>query len=151
MKRFHVGVAVKDLQRSVDFYTTLFGSDPAVREQDYAKWMLDNPRINFSISQSQRMSGISHVGIQVDSPEELGPIQARLEQAGEATFDQTDAKCCYANSTKTWVRDPDNVAWETFFTHGQMTQYGDDRLLDVAAANDSERCCGDTKATSCCA
>ena len=126
MKRFHVNLNVTDLQESVDFYNTLFATEPTVLKNDYAKWMLDDPRINFSISQSDRSSGVSHVGLQADTKAELGEIQDRLRAANRDTFDQPVAECCYAKSTKTWVRDPDQVAWETFVTHGQITHYGSD-------------------------
>lgn len=126
MKRFHVNVSVESLDRSLDFYRTLFGVEPTVVRHDYAKWMLDDPAVNFAISESAAARGINHVGLQVDSLQELGEIQSRLREAQEKTLDQDDAQCCYARSTKTWVQDPDRVAWETFVTHGQTTQYGDD-------------------------
>ena len=143
MKRFHVNVSVADLGRSIDFYTTLFGREPSLVKQDYAKWMLDDPRVNFAISESQRIQGINHVGLQVDSTEELGEIQSRLRDAQQRTLDQDDAQCCYARSAKTWVRDPDNVAWETFVTFGQTTRYGDDLAPTDAEAKspDPTGCC----------
>ncbi|MEJ2128285.1 MAG: ArsI/CadI family heavy metal resistance metalloenzyme [Woeseiaceae bacterium] len=140
MKRFHVNVSVADLGQSIDFYNTLFGQEPSVQKEDYAKWMLDDPRVNFAISQSSRSSGINHVGLQADTMDELGEIQARLRRAGEQTFEQPEAECCYARSTKTWVQDPDAVRWETFVTHGQITHYGTDDA--PATANDAAaRCC----------
>jgi len=142
MKRFHVNVAVTDIAQSVDFYRTLFGAEPAVQKDDYAKWMLDDPRINFSINQSSRTRGINHIGLQADTMAELGEIQGRLQAAGATTFDQVDAECCYANSDKTWVRDPDDVAWETFVTHGQITHYGDDAEPASPATTTASRCCG---------
>ena len=148
MKRFHVNVAVADLQKSTQFYSTLFGTAPAVAKGDYAKWMLEDPRINFSISQSGRNRGINHVGLQADSTDELAEIQARLAAAGEDTFDQADAECCYAKSTKTWVRDPDDVAWETFVTFGEITHYGEDLGPGDAARNGA--CCDDDAGESCC-
>ena len=147
MKRFHVNVTVNDLAKSISFYNTLFGEKPAVVKADYAKWMLEDPRVNFSISESQNSRGVNHVGLQADTISELGEIQARLDQAEEITFKQDDAQCCYARSTKSWVRDPDDVAWETFVTHGQITEYGDDRVpqdgSDIArlAGAESSRCC----------
>jgi len=137
MKRFHVSLAVTDLNKSIDFYNTLFGTMPTVHKDDYAKWMLDDPRINFSISSSSRSSGISHIGLQADSMPELGQIQERLHAAGEHTFEQPEAECCYAKSSKTWVRDPDQVAWETFVTHGEITHYG----ADGAPEEEKSRCC----------
>lgn len=127
MKRFHVSVSVADLKRSTRFYSTLFGVAPTILHDDYAKWMLDDPRINFSLSTGHSKHGISHVGLQADTMDELGEIQARLRNADEQTVDQEAARCCYATSTKTWAQDPDGVAWETFVTHGQITTYGDDR------------------------
>ena len=142
MKRFHVNVSVADLGRSIDFYRTLFGEEPVIIKDDYAKWMLDDPKINFAISESTLARGVNHVGMQVDSTEELGEIQARLRAARESTFDQDDAQCCYARSTKTWVRDPDSVAWETFVTHGQTTQYGDDIApMDAETTLSADRGC----------
>jgi len=143
LKRFHVNVVVNDLAQSIEFYRTLFGEDPTVEKSDYAKWMLDDPRVNFSISESCCARGINHVGLQADSMGELGEIQERLRKAGETTFEQPDAECCYARSSKTWVRDPDSVAWETFVTHDEITHFGDDReLQDKQAANTQTRCCG---------
>ena len=141
MKRFHVNVSVADLDKSIDFYRTLFGEEPTLVKDDYAKWMLDDPRINFAISESSLGRGVNHVGLQVDSTEELGEIQDRLREAEAKTYDQENARCCYANSTKTWVRDPDSVAWETFVTHGQTTRYGDDLAPVEAEVEASISCC----------
>ena len=142
MKRFHVNVAVADIEKSVDFYRTLFAEEPTVLKDDYAKWMLEDPRINFSINLSSRSRGVDHVGLQADSLHELGEIQARLRDAGAQTFDQPDAECCYAKSVKTWVRDPSDVAWETFVTHGQITHYGEDHAPTAEESlAKTERCC----------
>ena len=143
MKRFHVSVSVADLGKSIDFYSTLFGVDPVLVKDDYAKWMLDDPRINFAITRSKLTRGVNHVGLQADTAKELGEIRSRLQDAHEQTFDQENAKCCYARSTKTWVRDPDNVAWETFVTHGQTSEYGDDIVTDQqqAVSNETAGCC----------
>ena len=143
MKRFHVNVGVADIQQSVDFYRTLFNAEPTLQKDDYAKWMLEDPRINFSINLSAHSRGVDHIGLQADSLDELGEIQARLREAGARTFDQSDAECCYAKSEKTWVRDPDDVAWETFVTHGQITHYGDDHAPPAGESL--------AKAGSCCA
>lgn len=140
MKRFHVNIDVADLGKSIEFYTTLFGEEPAVTRPDYAKWMLDDPRINFSISPTSGATGIHHVGLQADTLDELGEIQARLHEAEQETFEQPDVECCYARSTKTWVRDPEGVAWETFVTHGSTTHYGDGAAFDEAGSKES-RCC----------
>ena len=151
MKRFHVSVSVADLDHSARFYTTLFGVEPTVRKSDYAKWMLEDPRINFSISTCARKPGISHVGLQADTIDELGEIQARLREAEQETFDQENARCCYATSSKTWVRDPDDVAWETFVTHGDITTYGDDRVPDeVYRSQESAACGAGDSPTACC-
>jgi len=150
MKRFHVNISVRDLEASTRFYETLFGQSPTVVKPDYAKWMLDDPRINFSLSESARNAGISHIGIQADTVAELEEIQQRLESAGADTLDQPEAECCYARSSKTWVRDPDAVAWETFVTFGESTRYGDDR----APGFDSDAggaCCKGESAEGCCA
>ncbi len=147
MKRFHVNVAVADLTRSTEFYKTLFGVPPTVLKDDYAKWMLEDPRINFSISASKKQCGVNHIGLQADTMEELEAIQLRLSEAEVRTFDQPDAQCCYARSSKVWVRDPDGVAWETFVTQGEITHYGGDHApADLAsgkysAAASGERCC----------
>jgi catechol 2,3-dioxygenase-like lactoylglutathione lyase family enzyme len=140
MKRFHVNVSVANLGQSIEFYNTLFGQEPSVRKDDYAKWMLDDPRLNFAISQSSRSSGINHIGLQADTMDELAQIQARLAAAGEQTFEQPAAECCYARSSKTWVQDPDSVRWETFVTHGQITHYGADDAPGDARV-EAARCC----------
>ncbi len=137
MKRFHVNVSVADLMRSTEFYNTLFGVEPTVLKDDYAKWMLEDPRINFSITESTKASGVNHIGLQADTMDELEAIQSRLRDAEENTFDQPKVRCCYARSSKSWVRDPDDVAWETFVTHGRITHYGTDR----APASSTARCC----------
>ena len=147
MKRFHVNIAVADLRRSTEFYKTLFGVPPTVLKDDYAKWMLEDPRINFSLSASEKQSGVNHIGLQADTMEELEAIQSRLSAAEVRTFDQPDARCCYARSSKTWVRDPDSVAWETFVTQGEIAHNGANHApADLAsekysAASSGERCC----------
>ena len=141
MKRFHVHVGVEDLDRSISFCSTLFGVQPAVLKDDYAKWMLEDPKVNFAISQRGRQSGIDHVGIQVESREELHELAGRLKDAGETTQDQEATTCCYALSDKSWVRDPAGLRWETFFSFGDATAYGENEPVALAAA----------KASSCCA
>jgi len=147
MKRFHVNVSVAELSASIKFYNTLFGVEPTVLKEDYAKWMLEDPRINFSITESTNSRGVNHIGLQADTMEELEAIQLRLSEAEVRTFDQPDAQCCYARSSKVWVRDPDGVAWETFVTQGEITHYGGDHApADLAsgkysAASSGERCC----------
>jgi hypothetical protein len=131
MKRLHVHVAVADLGQSIRFYSTLFGTGPAVEKPDYAKWMLEDPRVNFAISTRGKKPGLDHLGIQVESREELGEIAGRLKAAEVATQDQENTRCCYAQSTKTWSADPNGLAWESFYTFGDSTVYGaDDRQQD---------------------
>ncbi|HEX4158009.1 MAG TPA: ArsI/CadI family heavy metal resistance metalloenzyme [Rhizomicrobium sp.] len=127
MKRLHVHVAVDDLEKSIGFYSTLFAAEPTVTKPDYAKWMLDDPRVNFAISaRGTRTSGVDHVGIQVETDGELRELADRLKAAGEITRDQEAATCCYAQSNKAWVNDPSGIRWETFFTFGEATVYGED-------------------------
>jgi catechol 2,3-dioxygenase-like lactoylglutathione lyase family enzyme len=124
--RLHVHIAVDDLERSIAFYSTLFAAQPSVRKADYAKWMLEDPRVNLAISSRSRAGGIDHLGIQVESDTELRALAGRLKCAGETTHDQETASCCYAQSNKSWVTDPSGVRWETFFTFGEATTYGED-------------------------
>ena len=124
MKRFHVHVSVRDLDESIRFYSTLFGEQPSVEKDDYAKWMLDDPRLNFAISTSCGEAGISHLGLQVDTSDELAVLEDNLARSDRSVLDEKNASCCYAKSDKHWVRDPQNVVWETFRTHGEITEYG---------------------------
>lgn len=137
MKRFHVHVAVERLDESLRFYSTLFGSGPTVSRPDYAKWMLDDPCINFAISQRDRTAGINHLGLQVETAEELAAMRSQLESADAALVEQTGVACCYARSDKHWVTDPSGIAWETFRSLGQVPMYGD----DTRAANGDAACC----------
>ncbi|HEY0600796.1 ArsI/CadI family heavy metal resistance metalloenzyme [Brevundimonas sp.] len=134
MKRLHVHVAVENLDRSIGFYSTLFGAAPAVVKDDYAKWMLEDPRVNFAISDRAAVPGVDHLGIQVDSNEELMELAGRLKAAGETTRDQAAATCCYARSDKAWVKDPSGLSWETFFSFGEATAYGEDLGPDAVPA-----------------
>ncbi len=159
MKRLHVSLAVKDLDESVRFYSTLFAAKPTALKTDYAKWMLDDPRVNFSISTRGEDWGFDHLGIQVESQDELAEIAGRLEGAGAGVYDKGEAHCCYAHSHKAWVRDPEGLPWETFFTFGASTTYGEGVVEKAASAS---ACCGDSscgspvpeaaksKAASCC-
>lgn len=147
MKRFHVHVGVDDIAASIRFYSTLFAAEPVVRKPDYAKWMLDNPRVNFAISQGRRAQGIHHLGIQAEDENELTEISGRLAAAEHPVLDEGTTVCCYAKSTKSWVSDPQGVAWETFFTHGESTVYGNN--APAIAGNPSERP-SPTKAAGCC-
>ncbi|WP_421932657.1 ArsI/CadI family heavy metal resistance metalloenzyme [Phenylobacterium sp.] len=147
MKRLHIHVGVADLDQSIGFYSTLFNTAPSVVESDYAKWMLEDPRVNFAISARQRAPGIDHLGIQVDSRAELDELSGRLKAAGETTLDQETATCCYAKSDKAWVNDPAGVRWETFFTFGGATSYGEDEA--PSTAKPAAQACG-ALAASCC-
>lgn len=124
MNRFHVHVAVEDLAHSVRFYSALFGTSPSVEKNDYAKWMLDDPRINFAISQRGAAAGVNHLGFQVESEAELTALRSRVAAADIAALDEPGANCCYANSNKYWVQDPQGVAWETFQTLGEIPVFG---------------------------
>jgi len=151
MKRLHLHVSVPDLAQSIQFYETLFGAPATVVKADYAKWMLEDPRVNFAISQRERAPGVDHVGIQVDSAEELGELATRLKAAGATTIDQEATTCCYAQSDKSWVNDPAGVRWETFYTFGEATSYGED---EPAAACATATACGapapKAATTACC-
>lgn len=141
MKRFHVHVGVDDLAAATSFYSTLFGARPSVEKPDYAKWMLDDPRVNFAISMRGAAPGLDHLGIQVDAPEELAAVHARLEHAGEAIADKGETTCCYARSDKGWVVDPAGLSWETFRTFGEATTYGSRKASAQAEPQDSASCC----------
>ena len=132
MKRFHVHVAVSDLKQSIGFYSTLFGTAPAVEKTDYAKWMLDDPRINFAISQRSGTTGVNHLGLQVDSADELRGLEVQLRRADASIVEEAGANCCYAKSDKYWVTDPQGVAWETFHSLGSIPVYGSN--VEEAAA-----------------
>ena len=123
MKRFHVHVAVPDLQESIRFYSTLFGAEPSVVKDDYAKWMLEDPRVNFAISHRGAGAGINHLGFQVDHPSELKEIEDRLRTAQAGGLEEKNVSCCYARSDKYWVTDPAGVAWESFQSLGTVPFY----------------------------
>jgi len=153
MKRFHVHVAVPDIFESIRFYSTLFGAEPAVRKDDYAKWMLDDPRVNFAISQRGNSTGVNHLGFQVESDAELEAMHEHLQAAGRGVAAEKGANCCYARSDKYWVTDPAGVAWETFHSLGSVPVYGSDTAPQACATQGA--CCGPGEATdeksSCCA
>jgi len=155
MKRLHVSVAVSDLDQSVRFYATLFGAEPTVLKGDYAKWMLEDPRVNFSISSRGLHKGVDHLGIQVEDDADLAAVAGRLARAGESVHEQKATTCCYARSNKAWVHDPEGVAWETFHSFGESALYGEDRADDAAAETEATACCTPTPeraaASSCCA
>ncbi len=123
MKRFHVHVSVRDIDESVRFYSTLFAAVPSVHEREYAKWMLDDPRVNFAISTRSGTPGIDHLGIQAENAEELAELGARLDAAGQAVVPEAGAECCHARSDKFWSEDPQGTRWETFHTIGQIVSY----------------------------
>ena len=137
MKRFHVHVAVEDLAANIRFYSTVFGAPPAVEKPDYAKWMLEDPRINFAISQRGAKAGVDHLGFQVDSDDELSALRQQVALAEIAAHDQPDAACCYARSDKYWITDPQGIAWETYRTLGEAEIFG----ADVKTADPAGACC----------
>jgi Glyoxalase/Bleomycin resistance protein/Dioxygenase superfamily len=124
MKRMHVHVSVENLANAVGFYSALFASKPAVVKDDYAKWMLDDPRVNFAISARGGTPGLDHLGIQVESEGELQEVYAQLQGAGGNIFEEGKTTCCYSNSEKSWANDPAGISWETFLTTGESTNYG---------------------------
>lgn len=145
MKRFHVHVAVDDLQKNIRFYSAMFGATPTVEKPDYAKWMLDDPRVNFAISQRGAAAGVNHLGFQVESEEELNGLRERVDSADIQARDETGANCCYAKSDKYWVQDPQGIAWETFHTLGEIPVFGE----HAAAAEPAQAgcCVAETPAT----
>ena len=145
MKRFHVHVSVADLDKNIRFYSGMFGVPPTVVKPDYAKWMLEDPRINFAISQRGHAPGVNHLGLQVDSDEELKSLRANAASADLAALDEVGVSCCYAKSDKYWVTDPQGVAWETFHSLGTVPTYGDDAQAAEAAA-----CCTPAASAACC-
>jgi catechol 2,3-dioxygenase-like lactoylglutathione lyase family enzyme len=126
MKRLHVHVSVQDLSASIRFYQTLFGAEPTATKPDYAKWMLEDPRVNFAISMHRQPVGVNHLGFQVDTDEELRGMRAQLEAADARMVEENEQPCCYAKSDKYWVTDPTGIAWETFHTLGGIPVYGED-------------------------
>jgi catechol-2,3-dioxygenase len=147
MKRFHVHVAVHDLKHSIRFYSALFGMQPSVEKPDYAKWMLEDPRINFAISNRGSKAGIDHLGIQAENSEELEEVGSRLAQADVSVMPQKGASCCYAKSDKYWTIDPQGVAWESFRTLDSVPMYGSDTKSKAAAIEHKAACCA-PKATT---
>jgi catechol 2,3-dioxygenase-like lactoylglutathione lyase family enzyme len=125
MKRFHVHVAVKDLAASIRFYSSVFGAQPTVVKPDYAKWMIEDPRINFAISERGVAVGVNHLGIQVDSDDELKALREQVSAADLQAHDEMGANCCYAKSDKYWLQDPQGVAWETFHSLGSIPVFGE--------------------------
>ena len=156
MKRLHVHVSVDDLAHSIRFYSTLFAAEPTVSKPDYAKWMLDDPRVNFAISTHGGRTGLDHLGIQVESQDELQEVYARLREAGGDIIEQGQTACCYAKSEKSWIDDPAGISWETFFTTGENTNYGDGSGERGARVAHEGACCEPAvaparAASACCA
>lgn len=139
MKRLHIHIAVNDLTESINFYSILFANDPTVEKEDYAKWDLTEPTINFAISKRGHSSGINHLGIQVDSEEELEEIASRLDSAEITTASQEGSSCCYAHSNKHWALDPQGIAWESFHTLGEVPIFGEDTKTN--SDDESSACC----------
>ena len=130
MKRIHIHIAVDNLVENINFYSTIFGVKPTVEQEDYAKWQLDDPAVNFAISTQGRSSGINHLGLQVDSADELQEIAERFENAEISYSSQKDITCCYANSNKHWVLDPQGMAWESFHTLSDAPLFDEETKLD---------------------
>ena len=162
MKRLHVHIAVDNLEEAARFYSTLFSAEPTVRKSDYAKWMLEDPRVNLAISQRGAKAGVEHLGIQAEDEAELAEVYERLSRAGAPVLEEGATECCYAASEKSWVNDPAGVAWEVFLTHGEVAHYGGGpaleggRLSATPTGMPQAACCvpaavaGDKAATSGC-
>lgn len=151
MKRLHVHVSVSDLETSVRFYSQLFATEPTVHKRDYAKWMLEDPRVNFAISQRDGRPGVQHLGIQVEDRGELAEVYERLRRAQRPVLEEGATTCCYAHSEKSWIDDPQGVQWETFLTTGESTVYGTDQIRpkeahSTAGACGDPRCCSSSPA-----
>jgi len=153
MKRLHVNLAVSDIQASTAFYTSLFNAQPTLLKEDYAKWMLDDPRVNFAITSRGSNKGIDHLGIQVEDEVELDEVYTRLKSAGARVVEQGETTCCYAQSEKNWIFDPEGIPWETFLTRGQSPVYGSH---ESGSAKNESACCtrpevpADRSRSSCC-
>ena len=139
MKRFHVHVGVSDLEANVRFYSGLFGAEPTVRKADYAKWMVDEPRINFAISTTSH-HGVSHLGLEADSPAELQDIERSFAAADPAIENEPNAACCYARSDKHWAIDPQGIRWEGFYSRGLL----EDEVHAPVQQQSGASCCGST-------
>ncbi len=138
MKRLHVNLSVKDVTESVRFYSTLFGSTPTVLKPDYAKWMLEDPRVNFSIASGSDRHGVEHLGIQAEDRKELDDLRRRIAQANGTVRDEGETTCCYAQSDKTWFTDAQGVSWEAFYTHGESETF---HAESAKTAGREEACC----------
>lgn len=152
MKRFHVHIAVDDLDANIRFYSNVFGAPPTVLKPDYAKWMLEDPRVNFALSKQGVKAGLDHLGVQVESDAELAELRKQIAGAEIAALDQPNAVCCYSRSDKYWITDPQGIAWETFHTLDSVAVYGETR------SPESNTCCSrapsstsdERKSTGCC-
>jgi len=162
MRRFHVHLGVPDLAASIRFYSDLFGMPPSVEKPDYAKWMLDDPRVNFAISHRGSRTGLNHLGLQAESADELAAIRAQFSAADvQKVSDEPNVKCCYARGDKHWTQDPQGIAWEAFHTLEGVPVFGDgeEPAAEVGAcATSGTQCCGPEQAAtpaatrnSCCA
>ena len=155
MKRFHVHVAVEHLDASVRFYTKIFGAEPTLRKPDYAKWMMEDPRMNFAISQRGAKAGVDHLGFQVDTDEELTTLRRQVAEAGIAAQDQPGATCCYAKSDKYWMTDPQGIAWETYRTLEEAAIYGAEtktsgHVADCCSPRPEVKAKADAQQAKCC-
>jgi catechol 2,3-dioxygenase-like lactoylglutathione lyase family enzyme len=161
MKRLHVHISVEDLDQSIGFYSQLFASEPVVRKDDYAKWMLEDPRVNFAISTHRQPVGVNHLGFQVETDEEFSGMRAQLEAADTQMVEEKDQPCCYARSDKYWVTDPTGIAWEVFHTLSGIPIYGEDTAVFnhgasvIPVVSSAAVCCVPARrsepAASCCA
>lgn len=143
MKRLHISINVSDLDNSIGFYSTLFGTAPTVVRDDYAKWMLDDPRVNFVIEKSSATVGFTHAGIQVEDPSELDELFARMQSAEAPYLAEGTTTCCYHKSDKSWTQDPDGVAWEAFYTHHETEARGaGPARVEARTEAEGTACCG---------
>ena len=142
MKRLHVHVSVDDLAQSIQFYSTLFAAEPTVTKDDYAKWMIEDPRVNFAISKRGNEAGIRHLGIQVEDRAELADVYSRLQRAAAPILEEKATTCCYAKSEKSWIADPQGIQWKTFLTTAESTTYG----AAPVRLNQGKPCCEPTRA-----
>lgn len=147
MKRFHVHISVNNLAENIAFYTALFGAEPSVTQSDYAKWMLDDPRINFAISERGAKTGLDHLGLQVESDEELEKLNRQFTQAALPVEAQKGAACCYSESNKYWTIDPQGIAWETFHSLASIPLFGGDTAVPIKKAESA--CCPSSTGAGC--
>jgi catechol 2,3-dioxygenase-like lactoylglutathione lyase family enzyme len=148
MKRFHVHVSVRDLNASIRFYSQLFAAEPMVRKSDYAKWMLEDPRVNFVISRRGAQPGVQHLGIQVEDRTELEQVYGRLKGTERPMTELGETICGYARSEKSWIDDPQGVPWETFLTTGESTEYGSGEIRSKSEKQTASACCAPSHGSS---